>query len=89
MCLGIPAHVTDVGTPPLAPGSVLLGGVERAVSFAYLPEATPGDWVLVRNGFAMDLLTEEEARETLAAIEEHQLLDVTVLPTGHRAPPAG
>ena len=85
MCLGVPAQITSLGVPPLVPGEVLLAGSPRPVNFGYLPEANVGDWVLIRNGFAMDLLTEEEALATLDAIEEHSLFDVTVLPTGHHS----
>ena len=32
---------------------------------AYVPEARVGDYVLIQNGFAMNLLTPEEAQESL------------------------
>ncbi|APT84019.1 HypC/HybG/HupF family hydrogenase formation chaperone [Corynebacterium aquilae] len=84
MCLGIPARVVDVGMPPLVPGQVDVAGQVRSINLGYLPEAEVGDWVLIQNGFAVHLITADEARETLEAIEDHQLFDVTVLPGSPR-----
>lgn len=77
MCLGIPAKVRVVedSDSPLPMGEVSLEGELRPCCFAYLPEAQVGDWVLVQNGFAMTLLDEQSAQETLAAIAEFDLLD--------------
>ncbi len=35
-----------------------------------IPEAKPGDWTIVHAGFALNLLSEEEARETLDILEQ-------------------
>jgi hydrogenase expression/formation protein HypC len=46
------------------------GGVLRQVCLAYLPEAGPGDYVLVHVGFAIARIDEEAARQTLLALEQ-------------------
>lgn len=70
MCLAIPTKVMDIeGNMAL----VELGGVRLQVSLALTPEAQVGDYVIVHTGFALSVLDEEEARETLElfrAIEE-------------------
>jgi hydrogenase expression/formation protein HypC len=68
MCLGIPARLVDgdAGHPDLA--IVEVGGVPRPINLALLEERPgPGDWVLVHMGFALQLMTEAEAAEVLAA----------------------
>lgn len=62
MCLAIPARIVAVeGTMARAE----IGGVEREVSLVLTPEAKVGDYVLVHTGFAISVLDEQEARETL------------------------
>jgi hydrogenase expression/formation protein HypC len=74
MCLGVPGRVTEVrevhGTTM---ADVDFGGVTKEVCLAYAPEAVVGDYVIVHAGFAITLLDEESALETLRtwrAIEE-------------------
>jgi hydrogenase expression/formation protein HypC len=67
MCLAIPLRVQKIeGTN----AQVELGGVLRQVSLMLTPEAKEGDYVLVHTGFAISVLDEEEARETLALLSE-------------------
>lgn len=76
MCLGIPAKVISVGdtTSALPMGEIDVAGERRPCCFAYLPEAQEGDWVLIQNSFAMTIMDEESARESLEAIEEFNLI---------------
>jgi len=46
------------------------GGVIRQVCIETIPEAKIGDYTIVHAGFALSLLSEEEAMETLAALRE-------------------
>jgi hydrogenase expression/formation protein HypC len=46
------------------------GGVVREVCLDYVPEARVGDYCLVHVGFALNLLSETEARETLGLLAE-------------------
>ena len=67
MCLAVPLRIVRVdGT--LA--EVELGGVQRQVSLMLTPEAQVGEYVLVHTGFAISVLDETEAQETLALFAE-------------------
>lgn len=71
MCLGIPGKITtiyeDHGTKM---AKVDFGGVTREVCIEVIPDAKPGDWTIVHAGFALNLLSEEEAQETLDILQE-------------------
>ena len=70
MCLAVPLRIIAIdGT--LA--TVEMGGVQRQISLMLTPEAQVGDYVLVHTGYAINVLDENEAQETLqlfAEIEE-------------------
>ena len=69
MCLGIPARLVagDTGHRDLVMAEV--GGVPRTVNVGLLDERPgPGDWVLVHMGFALNMMTAEEAADALAAL---------------------
>ncbi|HEC33443.1 MAG TPA: HypC/HybG/HupF family hydrogenase formation chaperone [Chloroflexi bacterium] len=67
MCLAIPALITSIeGTSARAE----IGGVERTISLALTPEAQVGHYVLVHTGFAIGVVDEEEAQETLRLLAE-------------------
>ena len=67
MCLAIPTLITSIeGTTARAE----IGGVERTVSVTLTPEARVGDYVLIHTGFAIGVVDEEEAQETLRLLEE-------------------
>ncbi len=71
MCLGVPARIIDTFEQNgLKMGRVDFGGVQREVCLDYVPEARVGDYCIVHVGFAISLLSEIEARETLALLEE-------------------
>ncbi|WBT09754.1 HypC/HybG/HupF family hydrogenase formation chaperone [Corynebacterium sp. SCR221107] len=76
MCLGIPARVIDPGSSldPFPMGEIDVAGERRPCCFAYVPEAVAGDWVLVQNSFAMTIVDEEAARESMQTIEEFDLI---------------
>ena len=67
MCLAVPVLIQEVkGSEAM----VEIGGVRRNVSIVLTPEARPGHYVLVHAGYAIGVLDEEEARETLKLFEE-------------------
>jgi len=75
MCLGIPGCIDETYTENGLPmGRVDFGGIKKAVCLAYVPEATVGNYVIVHVGFAITLLDEESAKETLALFEDMGLL---------------
>lgn len=73
MCLAVPGKIleaTDVGISRIA--KVEFGGVTRQVSLDFVPEARPGDFVLVHVGFAISRIEEEEAKRAYDALLEFQ-----------------
>jgi len=71
MCLGIPGKILSIyedhGTKM---AKIDFGGVSREACIEVIPEAEPGDWTIVHAGFALNLLSEEEAQETLEILQE-------------------
>ena len=69
MCLGVPGRivaVSDDSRPRM--GTVDFDGVRRPVCLAYAPEAGLGDYVIVHVGFAISVVDEAEAAQTLAVL---------------------
>ena len=69
MCLGIPAQLVagETGHPDLVVAEV--GGVSRTVNIGLLDERPgPGDWILVHMGFALNVMTPQEAADALDAL---------------------
>ncbi|MCS7139081.1 MAG: HypC/HybG/HupF family hydrogenase formation chaperone [Candidatus Nezhaarchaeota archaeon] len=63
MCLAVPAKVLEVKGDKAI---VDFGGVKREVILSLLSDAVqPGMYVLVHTGYAIQVLDEEEAQETL------------------------
>jgi hydrogenase assembly chaperone HypC/HupF len=57
----------DTGHPDLVVAEV--GGVPRTVNVGLLDERPgPGDWILVHMGFALNVMTPQEAADALAAL---------------------
>ena len=67
MCVAIPAKVQSIEG---VIAKVEVGGVSMKVSLQLTPEARKGDYVLVHAGFAIHIIEEQEARETLKLFEE-------------------
>lgn len=71
MCLGIPGKIMEIyQSGELAMAKIDFGGVTREACLAYVPEAQVGDYALIHVGFALNLLSEQEAQETLRLIQE-------------------
>jgi len=62
MCLAVPVIITKVEGKE---GEVEIGGVTRRISLWLTPEAKVGDYVLLHTGYAISVLDQEEAQETL------------------------
>ena len=56
--------------PLLRTGKVSFGGVVKDVSFAYVPDVQPGQYVIVHVGFALQIVDEEEAKQVFAYLRE-------------------
>lgn len=67
MCLAIPALVKSIDNKEAL---VEVGGITRRVSLWLTPEAKVGDYVIVHTGYAISILDQKQAEETLALLEE-------------------
>ncbi|HSR29012.1 MAG TPA: HypC/HybG/HupF family hydrogenase formation chaperone [Anaerolineae bacterium] len=67
MCLAIPAKIKSIDDTS---AEVDVGGVGRIVSLWLLPEAQVGDYVYVHSGFAISVVDEAEALESLRLLQE-------------------
>ncbi|MCS7224409.1 MAG: HypC/HybG/HupF family hydrogenase formation chaperone [Armatimonadetes bacterium] len=68
MCLAVPGQIVEILDGEEAMAKVNVSGVMRKVSLALVPEAKVGDWVIIHVGFALQILDELEAKETLRAL---------------------
>jgi hydrogenase expression/formation protein HypC len=67
MCLAIPVRIVSIDGDE---AETDIGGVRRRVSIAFTPEARVGDYVLLHTGYAIGVVDEAEAEETLKLLEE-------------------
>jgi hydrogenase expression/formation protein HypC len=71
MCLGVPGKIVDIYEGNgLKMGKVDFGGVTKEVCLAYVPEAKIGDYTVIHVGFALNVLDEAEALETLDLLRQ-------------------
>ena len=76
MCLGVPGKIIEINTTTgIRMGRVDFGGVVREACLEAIPEAIVGDYTIVHAGFALSLLSEQEANETLTLLREISLLE--------------
>jgi hydrogenase expression/formation protein HypC len=71
MCLAIPALVESIDG---AKAVASIEGVRREISIQLTPEAEVGDYVLLHTGYAISILDETEALQTLEMLR--QILEV-------------
>ncbi len=69
MCLAVPALLVELNGEE---GVADLHGNRLPVNLQLVPDARPGDWLLIHAGFAIGRLDEDEARETFAVLAELQ-----------------
>jgi hydrogenase expression/formation protein HypC len=71
MCLAIPGKIVDIfEREGLKMARVDYGGIFRETCLEYVPEAQVGEYCVVHVGFAISLLNEAEAMESLALLKE-------------------
>ncbi len=76
MCLGVPGKILEIYTGGgLRMGKIDFGGITREACLETLPEAKVGDYTIIHAGFALNLLSETEAQETLDALRELALIE--------------
>ena len=67
MCLAVPVKIVSIDGDE---AETEIAGVRRRVSVALTPEAKIGDYVLLHTGYAIGVMAEAEAEETLKLLEE-------------------
>ena len=72
MCLAVPVKVISVEG---SEAEVDIGGVGRRVSIVLTPEVKVGNYVLLHTGYAITVVDEQEARETLRLFEQMAEMD--------------
>jgi hydrogenase expression/formation protein HypC len=76
MCLAIPGRVEEITTDGLIRmGRVNFGGVVKRVCLDYVPEINVGDYAIVHVGFAISVIDEKTAQETLETFRAMGVLD--------------
>jgi hydrogenase expression/formation protein HypC len=76
MCLGIPGKIIEIYEQNgLMMGKIDFGGVVREACLSYVPEAELGDYTVIHVGFALHLISEEEAFETLELLRQISEID--------------
>ncbi len=72
MCLGVPGQIVEFLDTTHHLARAEISGVRRAINVGLLvPDGLDvGDWVLIHVGFALAKIDEDEARRTLAFLEE-------------------
>jgi hydrogenase expression/formation protein HypC len=67
MCLAIPALVKSIDG---LQADAEVGGVKRNISIWLTPEVRVGEYILLHTGYAISVIDEAEAKETLKLLEE-------------------
>lgn len=67
MCLAVPALVKKIEDKE---ADVEIGGIIRRISLWLTPEAKVGDYVLLHTGYAISILDQKEAEETLQLFKQ-------------------
>ena len=62
MCLAIPSMITEINDNM---GVIDVVGVQREVSLLLVENPQVGDWVIVHAGFAIQIIDEATAQESL------------------------
>ena len=71
MCLGVPGKIIETYEKGgLHMAKVDFGGIFREACLEYVPEAQIGEYCIIHVGFAISLLSESEALETLDLLRQ-------------------
>lgn len=76
MCLGVPGRLVETFVEyDVLMGKVDFGGITKRVCLEHVPDARPGDYVLVHVGFALTRLDEAEAGRVFEFLRAMNQLD--------------
>jgi hydrogenase expression/formation protein HypC len=71
MCLAVPGKIIEIyQADEMRMARVDFGGVTRQVCLEALPAAKVGDYTIIHAGFALSILNEEEALESLEVFKD-------------------
>jgi hydrogenase expression/formation protein HypC len=73
MCLAIPGKLLAITAQldeTFRTGKVSFGGIQKEVNLYMVPEAKVGDYVLVHVGVAINVVDEEEAKQTFQFLKD-------------------
>lgn len=68
MCLAVPMQITEIKDGGMARVEAM--GATRDIAIDLTPDAQVGDYVLVHAGFAIEVVDEQYAAETLELIQQ-------------------
>jgi hydrogenase expression/formation protein HypC len=71
MCLAVPGKILH---------TVMFGGITREACLDFVPEARPGDYVMVHVGFAISRVDAEEAERTYGLLKAMGYLEDEIGP---------
>lgn len=79
MCLGIPGKIINIVDSKHSLATIEVSGIKREINVSCIVEtdinALVGKWALVHVGFAMCIIDESQAKETLDALSAMQALE--------------
>lgn len=85
MCLAVPGKITKmIPTSGLRMCKVDFGGVMRETCIEAIPDAKIGDYIIVHAGFALNILSEEEALATLEDLRQISLIEEEMISAEHQ-----
>lgn len=67
MCLAIPMKINKINGSTAECES---GGLTQNIRIDFVSDASPGDYVMVHAGFAIERMSEKEALENIELLEE-------------------
>lgn len=71
MCLGVPGKIVEIYEKGgLKMAKVDFGGIFREACLDYVPDAKVGEYCIIHVGFAISILSESEAMETLDLLKQ-------------------
>jgi hydrogenase expression/formation protein HypC len=71
MCLGVPGKIVEIEEKNgLKMAKVDFGGIFREACLDYVPEAKVGEYCVIHVGFAISILSEADAMETLDLLKQ-------------------
>ena len=79
MCLAIPGKILEISeSGGIKMCKVDFGGVTQDACIETVPEAKIGDYIIVHAGFALNILSEEEANATLDILHQLEMIDTEI-----------